>query len=338
MAAVLGILLLVSVPLAHAAEHSGPPVTQPVYSDYTYPVPTRYAHLPRGCSHFLANIFWGCSRSAKLELTLEREFWAHVQNTNFNGMSALLSKIKNYVYYSNTPYQGRLVRLMAFGNVMLSQKVRGLVPEKVPNLIAARALGELSNIKQPEHAFTHAITGFTDILLSYALLQGRAGDNKVEFLLDSPRTKGEYGLEAAAVGAMALSYTTDTNRIYRGLAILNDCVDPICTRTSSVAPFKLVGMKLSVAEAYVAVGDRAGAQRMVNEAIEFAKANNMAATPLKELEGFGAEILGDEFMTASRKLTGFGMYRLPAGPSQDAKACAMCHQNAVVPDYYYNWK
>lgn len=219
--------------------HNGPEPVPPNYEVTTYPVKVNKVNLPYACQFQAFSLFFKCHRSMQTELALEKEFWAYIQNINTNGMRNLIDRINSYVKRSNTQYKGRLTRLMAFGHVMVSQENPGLSINKIPTLIAAKVLGEKSNFYQTNNVNTLSVNGFTDSLINYALNLRNQGDRVVEGLIGLNNYEhGDYGLEAEIVGAMAYTYTTDKERIERGLSILNDCEDYNCIRTTALAPFK----------------------------------------------------------------------------------------------------
>ena len=333
----MGVLFL-SINLSSAFAHHGPQAEEPTYGEISYPIEATRVQLAYGCTNGFFSRFFRCSRSANTEIALEREYWAHVQNMNFEGMQNLIGRIRSYYRKSKTPYAGRLIRLMAFGNVMLAQETAGFGLDKIPKLLTARFLAALSNQKQSDNVNTLSIAGFTDTLMGYAFNSGAAGDYFADKLFDLTAPHDDYGLEAEVVGAMAYTYTTDEGRIREGLDILNDCNDYNCTRTTSLAPFKEVGVMLTIAEARVALGESDNAADILDRAQTFANDNGMPATLMERLYDASSEILTGSYAAQAPNLLGLGLYRQPAGPSQSAVACAICHSGAKVPDDYYSWK
>ena len=319
--------------------HNGPEALTPTYEVTPYPVKIDRTNLPYACQPEVFSILFKCHRSIKIELALENEFWAYIQNIDTQGMRNLINRINSYVKRSNTEYKGRLIRLMAFGNVMVSQETAGISVNKIPNLLAAKALGEKSNFYQNNNVNTLSINGFTDSLISYALKFRKQGDNIVKRLLSLNNDEhGEYGLEAEIVGAMAYTYTTDKTRIEKGLDILNNCEDYNCIRTTALAPFKEVGVMITIAEGLVALNRFNEAKNILSKALNFSQNNNMPTALIAKLKQAKNEILFGNYANDAIKLKGIGAYRLPAGPSQSSVACALCHSGAKVSDHFYRWR
>jgi hypothetical protein len=336
----IGLIGLISCSIiSPSLAHNGPEALTPKYEVTTYPVKVNKVNLPYACQLQAFSYLFTCHRSMQTELALEKEFWAYIQNINTNGMRNLVGRINSYVKRSNTQYKGRLIRLMAFGNVMVSQETPGISLDKIPTLLTAKVLGEKSNFYQGNNVNALSLNGFTDSLINYALKLRKQGDKVAEGLISLNNDEhGEYGLEAEIVGAMAYTYTTDKNRIEKGLSILNNCEDYNCIRTTALAPFKEVGVMVTIAEGLVALDRFDEAQDILSKALNFSEKNNMPMALLTQLKQANNEILNGNYANESIKLKGIGAYRLPAGPSQSSVACALCHSGAQVSDHFYSWK
>ncbi|RXJ70410.1 hypothetical protein CS022_23325 [Veronia nyctiphanis] len=319
-----------------AFSNNAPQTFPPEYNAFDYPVKSESVAVSFGCLFF--GIFSPCERNEETELAFEREFFSHVQNIDYSRMAWLLFKMKGYAYSSDSPYTARILRLIAFGNIMLSQKDPNFSIDNIPFILAARTHAGASEVFQPSNLNTLSLTSFTDSLLTYALGQKELGNQINEGLIEIGKQHGEPGLEAIVVAAFSYIYSTDKTLIQKGLDILEDCTTYLCERTTSLGPFRQVGVMMTIAEGYVALSQKAKATEILQKAKTFAEDNFMPTPLLERLEVLSDEILEGEYSREAPKLQGMGFYRLPAGPSQWADACALCHAGAIIPAHYYSWK
>ncbi|RXJ74182.1 hypothetical protein CS022_03655 [Veronia nyctiphanis] len=214
------IFFLISFP---AISHNGPAPFPASYGPVVHPAVVKTTELDFGCDTFVFSI--PCQRSEKVEFSLEKEFWAYVQNRDAEKMKTLINRMKGYAFSSRSEYAPRLYRLIGFGYMVRAQQSASITLSSAPNILMARIYAQKSDTSQPNNSHSVALRSFIDTVFPYVIGWGGLGDKIVNRMIAMPDQFGLPGYEGTISGAMSLAYTRDPERIRRGLEIMNNCQD-----------------------------------------------------------------------------------------------------------------
>ncbi len=272
-----------------------------------------------------------CRPDSALERRLEEEYWARIGATDLKGLGVWLTRVEEYVDASRTPRTPRLTTLIAGGYVMLYRAYDVTDLSGLPALLEALAWAERAHRLAPNSPNTGSFYYFLRAYRQFGLFDAEGGMRSLETLLGFPAKYGVRGSEGEVVGALALGLLTDPQHAERALSLLADCTTASCLRSSPLAPHKVLGMHLAIAESYAKVGDFAAMYASLARARALATDSGW---PFPER----IDELEDELMRPSGLVDRWdadneriGDIRLPLPPSAGVRSCSTCHVGAVVP-------
>ena len=160
------------------------------------------------------------------------------------------------------------------------------------------------------------------------------------------------GTEGQVAAALTLGLMRDKNGVFEdtalALELLEDCDrGTTCAHTSILAPFKVIGAKLSVAEFYGKVGDLDNMNRLYEEAAALAYEDGVDGELWPEsyrnrIQRAKHDFLKEGGVLEQWKIGGdvVGEIMFPTPPSQRSGACAGCHFGARMsePDIYFGFR
>ena len=312
------------------------PEPQPArYKPFEFPPRAFVTKVPLPCQIFIPLL--SCERSADLELALEREYWNVVQRSDEKAMQAWIPRALHYAELSRSPGRARLFMLAAFGEVMIFRSHDLNEPDGLLHAVKGLALVERSHAMADQVPSSISMQHFLLAFISYALGDAASGDSQLESLLTLPDRFGHYGSEGVLVGAFGYMSLLEKKKVQRGLDILDDCNNPHCIRTSSIAPYKMVGNAIAMAEAEAYLGREGKARKLLRTAATWARERYYPTVLLERLRLVENQLLDPDTGLAKQwqKGSSLGSIRLPLGPSQSNFACVTCHAGNEVPESYY---
>lgn len=303
----------------------------------TNPLKTPIVTLPMQClSRFIVpNAL--CKSDAGTDLALEKEYWRYIATEDTIGMQKWLHKKAVYLWNSKSPNAGRFEMLSIFGNLQVYSKnpeIFNLLSS--PSVLSAFSSSINANKILPRspnaQAFQWALVNFTD----FALGLENSALKAAQKMIDLKQIYGDHGL-AGPIGAVAhLMGAKNKLIVQQGVDYFNQCFDQgYCKLETSIAPFQVIGTRITQAEAYAYLGDIDAMDRSFQDAQTLANERNW---PLKHMisewrnDVIKTGGLRDQWKSAEKKLGGI---RQPLGVAHRITACAMCHIGNSVPDYYH---
>lgn len=320
----------------HARAFPEPEVAS--YQSFDFPPSVEQVTIPQPCQIVL--ILKPCQRDARLEIGLEREFWALVQRSDSQAMQGWIQKTLIYSQLSHSPYQDRLTMLASFGEVMIFRSYPLSNPIGLTHASKAIGLIEGSQILSADVPSSISMQHYLRAFILYGTQLEQKADQQLETLISMPDIFGDYGSEGVLVGAFGLMSLVNRQKVQKGLDILDDCQNPHCRRTTSLAPYKMVGNAIAMAEAEAYLGHEAKARQIIDRAVLWAQERFYPTVLLNRLSQLTQELFDPEngLTIEWQKEASLGAIRLPLGPSQSQFSCASCHAGNRVPDYYYSWR
>lgn len=319
-----------------------PEPEQPRYQIIEFPPLIHRTQLPIECTSNHKGIKGKkpCLRNADLEISLEQEYWAIVQNTNIDAMTDWLTRTKSYLNLSQSAYQDRLNMLSGFGEVMIFRSQNFANSTSIRHVLSAISHIQKSLQRSPQVPSALSMDFFLKAFFAYALGKDQLGQQLIEKLRALPKEYDHYGSEGYLVAAFAYMALKDKEMVKLGLDLLQDCLHPYCQRTTSLAPFKMMGNAIAIAEAEAYRGMVEKAAATLNQAYIWGQEHNFPKTLLTRLIQYKEELLNPQngLIVQWNRGQSLGSIRLPFGPSQSAESCSMCHAGSHTPQHYYTWK
>ena len=288
----------------------------------SFPVPDVEARLSDVCdtSWFTDD----CRADLAFEDSLERQYWALVQNSDVAGMEHWLDKTDTYLAEVDAHHEPQLTILLAFGYLMCS-RAQGIA-RGLPDLGRAIHAGRRAEQLDPTSFSIRPLNRYLDIALDLAM-GNRA--NAEQTLLQLRRLHEEHGataIEAEVVAQYAMLGSTEPDLVQQALDTLRE-TPALVLQTTSLAPFKPVGTYLAMAEGQAFLGDRASAELLIHDARVWGQDNGLPPTFLNRIDEARDTLLlpdglADQWEAGA---TPIGLIRMPLGPSQSAESCALCH-------------
>lgn len=276
-----------------------------------------------------------CEQRQDIEVGLEEEFWDRVQVTDTDGMPKLIGKIKKWIKSTETPYAARLNKLIAFAQLMMARSVPIQNSKFLKYSLEGLGHGKLASHLDPDDTTGLIFNWFGNAMVGY-MFSPKAGDHFVRKLEAMPNTHGLWGLEGKLVAQYALANLKDPHKVAQALQTMGDCTQQLCTLTSSIAPFKMMGNFLTMGEAQAYLGRQADFEETYQRGLGWATEHQFP----KELLTLWQEAyqgiqkpggLIDQWR--SQKIP-VGV-RLPFADSVGTKGCVFCHAGNQVPRHYY---
>ena len=303
----------------------------------TNPLKTPIVTLPMQClSRFIVpNAL--CKSDAGTDLALEKEYWRYIATEDTIGMQKWLHKKDVYLWNSKSPNAGRFEMLSIFGNLQVySKKPQIFNIFESPLVLSAFSSSINANKILPRspnaQAFQWALLNFSDFALGFEKSGLRAAQKMIAL-------KEEYGAHGLAgpIGAVAHMMGAKNKEIVRqGIDYFNSCFDEgYCKLETSIAPFQVIGTRITQAEAYAYLGDLNSMERTFETVQGLAIERNW---PLKHMipEWRNHLIQKGGLIEQWQKAENIpGGIRSPLGAAHRITACAMCHIGNSVPDYYH---
>lgn len=241
----------------------------------------------------------------------EQEYWDIVGRTDTLAMDFWLLRARWRTQLDGSE-RARLTMLEAGGALMLFRG--GNLLEYLDALALSKSARDLAPASLNAAVFYRGVLAFQKFV---------AGDDAGALgEIDRLTTLGTEGNVAAA---LALAMVRRNRYIDRAISLLEDCETDVCNKTSQVAPFKPVGMLLSLAEIY---GRRGDAARMDSA---FARAEASAQElkwPLMARIDELRRAIPAEKAAWDADTSSIGSIALPLPKTSEEDACANCHVGA----------
>ncbi len=342
-------VLLVAVALcmnaqasAQLMESDNPPKADPIYQvadiatgqmrpTAVYPVPVEKVTLPKGCVKRNWLGVYVCQRSRSLELALEKEEFALIQNGDAEGLKEWATKAENYARRSGTPYKGRILSHVAVAAASLGDVVTPLTVGREVELLEPHNVG-IQNLNRLVEASAELSLGTPN--LGAATLRSLLLQRKIYF--------DPAGIVAEGIVGQQLIGTTVPALIEEGISILQDSNGELTEAgafVTSIAPFQPVGTYIAIAEGKAFLGDREGAQDALDQAYAWAEEHRMPPGALEIVKQTGIELLEEGGLADQWAAGGAtGALRQPLGVVATFGKCVTCHAGTSVPDFQYSYK
>ena len=276
-----------------------------------------------------------CRPSADFDRALEQEYWRHIALQDSKSMRVWLEKKDHYVWNSRTPNAGRFALLSIFGNLhVYSQTPRIFNVFESPFVLAAYQSADHARSLLPRspntQAFYWALRNFTD----FALGRNASGLLASQKMIALGTTYGEQGL-AGPIGAIAhLMGSKDKTIVRQGIEFFDKCfAGGFCTRETSIAPYHVIGTRITQAEAYAYLGE------FTKMDATFSDVEKLARTRKWPLAARIPEIRNDLMKPGGlvenwRDQKGLSGLRSPLGAAHRVEACSWSHIGNTVPVSY----
>ncbi len=189
-------------------------------------------------------------------------------------------------------------------------------------------LGKQAAAFIPEDVSNNVFNLTVKTLLNFGLAP-QIAKKSLEDLIKLADQLGPFGREAIAVAAMLMTYTTDRELVKRGIDLLENNNDLLFI-TAGSTPFKPMGMYLTLAEAYVFLGDYPSAQAYIDKAYVYAKNVQFPPLLLMDFQRTADELLDQQNGLGKKweSTQPLGMVRMPPSPSMGRDGCVYCHADA----------
>lgn len=317
---------------AQLMEADNPPKQAPSYDSVpAYPAPVKKVTLPTGCVKRNWLGVYVCKRSRDLELALEREEFALIQNGDAQGLKDWSTKAENYARRSGTPYKGRILTHVAVAAGSLG------------DLVTPLTVGREVEVLEPHNVGIQAFNRIVEASAELSLGTPNLGAATLRSLLLQRKIYFDpAGIVNEGIVGQQLIGTTVPELIEEGISILQDSSGNLTEAgafVTSIAPFQPVGNYIAIAEGKAFLGDRQGAQEALDQAYAWGEQHNMPPGALAIVEQTGIELLEEGGLADQWAAGGAtGALRQPFGAVTTFGKCVTCHAGAVVPDFQYSYK
>lgn len=264
--------------------------------------------------------------------SLELRFWEAVESNDYLAIDNWLQEFSSL---SVSEGEERLELLAAFvcshqlmrGEVAPFDSFRDVLMTAQTAVATALKLRECRKLfsrlqsSMPGYGNAAAVTGFFDALIPLV------SEDEAELQLQLSLLVERSGIEGRVAASTILGMSHSKAHLRQGIDVLGDCfseTNPVCTdsREPSLAPYKLHGTALHVAELHVKLGEDERARDIVERAEELATSWRHSSE-LRELLA-SAETSRSQWETFPKA----GFLTTPPIRLAQTKGCAMCHQGA----------
>ena len=127
----------------------------------------------------------------------------------------------------------------------------------------------------------------------------------------------------------------DISKVEKGIKILDE-ESELSKITTSIGPYKEIGVSLALIEAEAYLGNSAKIDSLVEEVKEWAEDHFYPTTLLNSFLESVAEVVSEGGLASKWRSGGsIGGVRYPLPPSMGPKGCVYCHVGNKVPKSYY---